>query len=131
KAGGIALVHTPEEAEAAAARILGEGFMGTPVTRVLVERLVDIAVQFYAAITLDRAAKRYLAIVSAEGGMDIEDIARSNPAAIRRTEVDPILGLKSYQSRFLVGHLPPEAREGTAATLAKMYEVVRESDATL
>jgi succinyl-CoA synthetase beta subunit len=131
KAGGIALVHTPDEAETAAARILSEGFMGTPVTRVLVERLVDIAVQFYAAIALDRAAKRYLAMVSAEGGMDIEDIARTNPGAIRRIEIDPILGLKPYQTRFLVGHLPPEAREGTADTLAKMYDVVRDADATL
>src|SRR5438132_8167105 len=108
KGGGIALVDSAADAEAAASRILTEGFRGTPVNRVLVERLVDIAEQFYAAITLDRSAQPYLAKVSAEGGVDIEALARDKPEAIRRTDVDPILGLRSYQARYLVGHLTPE-----------------------
>src|SRR5207245_7984117 len=91
KGGGIALVDSAADAEAAAKRILTEGFRGTPVNRVLVERLIDIAEQFYAAITLDRSAQRYLAMVSAEGGVDIEELAREKPEAIRRTDVDPIL----------------------------------------
>ncbi|HEY1331987.1 MAG TPA: ADP-forming succinate--CoA ligase subunit beta [Actinomycetota bacterium] len=131
KAGGIALVQSADEAAEAAARILGEGFRGTPVTRVLVERLVEIAEQFYAAITLDRSVKRYVAMVSAEGGMDIEETARTSPQAIRRAEIDPLLGLKPYQVRYLTGHLHPEAREGTGDVLTKMYAVVREADATL
>jgi succinyl-CoA synthetase beta subunit len=101
------------------------------VTRVLVERLVDIAAQFYAAITLDRSAQRYLAMVSSEGGMDIEEVARVKPEAIRRSGIDPVLGLRSYQVRYLAGHLPPEAREGTADVLRKMYEIVCTADATL
>jgi succinyl-CoA synthetase beta subunit len=131
KGGGIALVETPEEAESAAERILSEGFGGTPVTRVLVERLVEIAQQYYAAITLDRSSQRYLAMVSAEGGIDIEELARSKPQAIRRSEIDPLLGLRSYQIRFLVGHLPAQAREGSGAILQKMYEVLTSIDATL
>jgi succinyl-CoA synthetase beta subunit len=131
KGGGIALVESAEEAEAAARRILDEGFGGTPVTRVLVERLVDIAKQFYVAITLDRSAGRYAAIVSSEGGMDIEEIARERPAAIRDVRVDPLLGLKEYQVRYLIGHLPSDAKDGTAAVLRTMYEVVIASDATL
>ena len=131
KAGGIALVETAEEAEAAAERILTEGFRGTPLNRVLVERMVEIAEQFYAAITLDRSAQRYLAMVSSEGGMDIEEVARVKPAAIRRSEVDPLLGLRTYQSRYLVGHLPVAAREGTAGILRSMYDVVTSADATL
>jgi len=74
KAGGIALVQSSEEAEQAAKRIFTEGFSGTRVTRVLVERLVEIAEQFYAAVTLDRTTGRYLAMVSNSGGMDIEEI---------------------------------------------------------
>jgi succinyl-CoA synthetase beta subunit len=131
KGGGIALVDSANEAAAAAARILDNGFAGTPVTRVLVERLVDIAEQFYAAITLDRASAKYLAMVSSEGGMDIEEIARERPAAIRRAHVDPVLGIKDYQVRYLVGHLSAEAKEGAGEVLRKMYEVVGAADATL
>ncbi|HYT30548.1 MAG TPA: ADP-forming succinate--CoA ligase subunit beta, partial [Actinomycetota bacterium] len=131
KAGGIALVHSADEAEDAADRMLTEGFRGNPVTTVLVERLVDIAEQFYAAVTLDRGAQRYLAMVSSEGGMDIEEIAVSKPAAIRRAEVDPLLGMKPYQVRYLAGHLSAPAREGAASVLSKMYEVLTASDATL
>jgi succinyl-CoA synthetase beta subunit len=131
KGGGIALVGSPEEAEAAAARMLSEGFHGTKVTRVLVERLVDIAEQFYAAISLDRSAGAYLAIVSSEGGMDIEEVARERPDALRRVRVDPLLGLHAYQVRYAVGHLHAEAREGAAGVLAKMHEVLAANDATL
>jgi succinyl-CoA synthetase beta subunit len=131
KGGGIALVGSPEEAEAAAARMLSEGFRGTKVTRVLVERLVDISEQFYAAISLDRSAGAYLAIVSSEGGMDIEEAARERPEALRRVRIDPRLGLHAYQVRYGVGHLPLRAREGAGAVLAKMYEIIAANDATL
>jgi succinyl-CoA synthetase beta subunit len=131
KAGGIALVHSSNEAEQAAKRIFTEGFSGTPVTRVLVERLVEIAEQFYTAITLDRTTGRYLAMVSNSGGMDIEEIARSRPEAIRRCQIDPVLGLKDFQVRYLVGHLPLQAREGTADIIRRMYRIVEAADATL
>jgi succinyl-CoA synthetase beta subunit len=111
--------------------MLSEGFHGTKVTRVLVERLVDIAEQFYAAISLDRSAGAYLAIVSSEGGMDIEEVARERPDALRRVRVDPLLGLHAYQVRYAVGHLHAEAREGAAGVLAKMHEVLAANDATL
>jgi succinyl-CoA synthetase beta subunit len=131
KGGGIALVGTPEKAEAAARTMLSEGFRGTKVTRVLVERLVDIAEQFYAAISLDRGAGAYLGIVSSEGGMDIEQVARLRPDALRRVRIDPVLGLHAYQVRYAVGHLPPQAREGVAGVLTKMHEVLAANDATL
>jgi succinyl-CoA synthetase beta subunit len=131
KAGGIALVQTPEEAAEAAGRMLGEGFRGTPVSRVLIERLVDIAEQFYVALTLDRSSQRYLAIVSADGGMDIEQVAKEKPEALRKMTVDPVIALKDFQVRYLVGHLPPEAREGTADVLRRMYDLLCSKDATL
>jgi succinyl-CoA synthetase beta subunit len=131
KAGGIALVQSSDDAEQSAKRIFTEGFSGTRVTRVLVERLVDIAEQFYAAVTLDRTTGRYLAMVSNSGGMDIEEIARSSPDAIRRSQIDPVIGLKDFQVRYLVGHLPLEAREGTADIVRKMYRIVETADASL
>jgi succinyl-CoA synthetase beta subunit len=131
KGGGIALVQTAEDAEAAAERILSEGFQGTPVTRVLVEKLVDIAEQFYAAITLDRSSGRYLAMVSSEGGMDIEEVAWERPAAIRRRQIDPVIGLKDFQARFLTGHLAEAARAGAADVLGKMFDLIVDADATL
>ena len=131
KGGGVALVHSPQEAADEARRMLDEGFKGTKVTRVLVERLVDIAAQYYAAISMDRSVGKYLALVSNEGGVDIEETARTNPDAIRRLHVDAVLGLRPYQARRLVGHLPPQAREGSADLLRKMYSVLAEADATL
>jgi succinyl-CoA synthetase beta subunit len=101
------------------------------VTRVLIEKLVDIAEQFYAAITLDRSSGRYLAMVSSEGGMDIEEVARERPAAIRRRQIDPVIGMKDYQTRFLTGHLAEAARAGAADTLGKMFDLVVDADATL
>jgi succinyl-CoA synthetase beta subunit len=131
KAGGIALVQSPDEAAEAAAKMLSEGFRGTPVTRVLIERLVDIAEQFYAAITLDRSSQRYLAIVSADGGMDIEQVAKEKPEALRKMTIDPVIDLKDFQVRYLVGHLPPETREGAGDVLRRMYDLLCSKDATL
>jgi len=131
KGGGIVLAKSPQEAEDAARRMLDEGFNGMPVTRVLVEQLVDIAGEFYAALLVDRAAKRYLAMVSAQGGMDIEELARTKPEALRRTHVDPLVGLRPYQTRWLTGLLPPEARDGTADVLGKLHALLLDADATL
>ena len=131
KGGGVKLVHSPEDASREAARMLEEGFGGSPVTAVLVERLVDIGAQYYAAISLDRGAGTYLAMVSNAGGVEIEEVARTSPEAIRRVHVDAVRGLRPYQARRLTGHLPVEAREGAADLLTKAYDVLAEIDATL
>jgi succinyl-CoA synthetase beta subunit len=131
KGGGIVLARTPQEAEKAARKMLEDGFQGMPVPRVLLERLVDIDREFYMAITLDRTEKRYVAMTSSEGGVDIEEVAATHPEAIRRAAVDPLLGLKSFQVRRLVGGFPEEAREGAAALLSSLYDVLIQNDATL
>jgi succinyl-CoA synthetase beta subunit len=131
KGGGIVLAHTPREAETAARKMLEDGFQGMRVTRVLLERLVDIDREFYMAITLDRTAKRYVAMTSSEGGVDIEEIADTHPEAIRRAAVDPLLGFRPFHVARLVGGFPEEAREGAAALLRTLYDVLIESDATL
>jgi succinyl-CoA synthetase beta subunit len=131
KGGGIVLAKTPDEAEAAADRMFREGFQDMPVTRVLLEKLVDIRQELYMAITLDRTEKRYVAMTSSEGGIDIEEVAESKPEAIRKAAIDPLLGLKPFHVSRLVGGLAPEAREGAAALLGKLYELLLQNDATL
>jgi succinyl-CoA synthetase beta subunit len=131
KGGGIVLARSPAEAEDAARKILEDGFRGMPVNRVLVERLVDIRQEFYLAITLDRSARRYVAMTSTEGGVDIEEVAGSKPEAIRRAGIDPLLGLKPYHARRLVGPFPEEAREPAVELLGKLYRLLVECDATL
>jgi succinyl-CoA synthetase beta subunit len=127
------LVGSPEEAEAAAARMLSDGFRGTKVTRVLVERLVDISEQFYAAISLDRSAGAYLAIVSSEGGMDIEEVAATKPEAIVRVGVNPLIGLRPYHvNQLLYGAgFPPETHRGAAEIITRLYQVLTAEDAML
>src|ERR671914_2397576 len=131
KGGGIVLAHTPREAETAARKMLEDGFQGMPVNRVLLERLVDIDREFYMAVTLDRTEKRYVAMTSSKGGVDIEEIAETHPKAIRRAEIDPLLGFKDFQIRRLVGGFPDKARDGAAALLSTLYDVLIAHDATL
>jgi succinyl-CoA synthetase beta subunit len=131
KGGGIVLARTPAEAERAARKMFEDGFGGLPVTRVLLERLVDIDRELYVAITLDRSEQRYVAMTSSEGGIDIEEIAATHPAAIRRASVDPLLGLKPYQTRRLVGGFPEQVRQGASDLLERLYTVLIGSDATL
>src|SRR5919198_2913700 len=125
KGGGIVVAKSPEEAAAAAERMLTEGFKDMPVTRVLCEELVDVADEFYAAITLDRGAGTFLAMVTAEGGVDIEQLAQERPEAIRRVHIDPLIGMHGYELRWLTGTLPEEAREPASEILRRMYEVLR------
>jgi succinyl-CoA synthetase beta subunit len=131
KGGGIVLAQDPQEAEETARRILDQGFKGMPVGRVLVEGMVDIDREFYMAITLDRSVKRYVAMTSSEGGVDIEEIARDHPDAIRKAAIDPLLGLKPYQARRLVNGFPDGARDGAAALLSKLWGMLVANDATL
>jgi succinyl-CoA synthetase beta subunit len=131
KGGGVVLVDSPERAAEEAARMLGSDFKGLDVTQVLVEELLPIASEFYTSMLLDRSTGDYLAMMTAEGGMDIEELARTRPEALRRVHVDPMLGMRAFHVRDLVGTLPIGAREGAADVLRRMDELVQERDATL
>ena len=131
KGGGVELCESPDAAAAAADRMLGTDFKGFPVTRVLVEELLPIAQEFYTSMLLDRSRGDYLAMATAEGGMDIEELARTRPEALRRIHIDPMLGLRAYHVRELVGTLPVEAWEGAGDTIRKLFELLVERDATL
>ena len=131
KGGGVALVDSPQRAAEEAERMLREGFKGMPVTRVLCEELLPIAREFYTSLLLDRSTGRYLALMTAEGGVDIEELARTRPEAIRRVQVDPSIGMRPFHVRELVAALPSESREGAADIIAKAYRMLLEVDATL
>jgi succinyl-CoA synthetase beta subunit len=131
KGGGIVPVDSAADAEEAARGMLEGGFKGMRVTRVLVERRADIGAELYMAITLDRSAKRYAAMTSSEGGVDIEEIADTRPESIRRASIDPLLGLKPYQARRLVGGFPLESANGAVEVLTKLWDIVVSDDATL
>jgi succinyl-CoA synthetase beta subunit len=131
KGGGVVLVDSPERAGEEAARMLGSDFKGHAVTQVLVEELLPIAAEFYTSILLDRSTGGYLAMMTAEGGMDIETLASERPEALRRVHIDPALGLRAWHVRELTGTLPPGAREGAGEVLGKLWELLRERDATL
>ncbi len=106
KGGGVVIVDSPERAAAEAGRMLSEGFAGRPVTRVLCEELLQIAREFYTSILLDRSTGSYLAMMTAEGGVDIEELARTRPEALRRVHVDPLLGLQTYHLTSSPGCCP-------------------------
>jgi len=131
KGGGVELCRSPEAAAAAAERMIRGGFMGHVVDRVLAEELLPIAQEFYTSIVLDRSTGGYLAMMTTEGGMDIETLARERPEAIRRVQIDPLLGLRSYHVRELTGALPAGARGGARDVVRKLFELFWERDATL
>ena len=131
KGGGVVLCRSAGEAREAAERMLGSDFKGHAVTRVLVEELLPIAHEFYTSVLLDRSVGEYLWMLTAEGGMDIETLARERPEALRRVHVNPGLGLRPWHLRELVGLLPAGARDGAAQVLRAMWSVVQEADATL
>ncbi len=93
KAGGIKLANNAEEAREHATNILGMDIKGHIVKRVWVERASDISEEYYASFTLDRAAKKHLLMLSAEGGVEIETVAVSNPDAIVMRHINPVDGL--------------------------------------
>ncbi len=102
KAGGIALAEGPDDARTKAARILGMDIKGHTVHRVWVEQASDIAAEYYVSFTLDRSAKKHMAMVSAQGGVDIEAVAAATPDKVVRLHIDPVLGLPAWQARQLV-----------------------------
>ena len=131
KGGGVVLVDSPERAATEAGRMLRDGFKDMPVTQVLIEELLPIAEEYYTSIVLDRSRGDHLALMTAEGGMDIEEVARTRPEALRRVHIDPLLGMRAFHVRELTGTLPAEAREGASDVLRRLYELLGERDATL
>jgi len=133
KAGGIRLVKSPEEAEEEASKILGRRIKDIPVRRLLVEEAVNIQKEIYLGMTVDRSNGETLLIASAEGGVDIEEIARTAPEKIARVSVNPLLGLRDFQARNLATEIeiPRRLWRSFIAIAQNLFRAYQDLDATL
>jgi succinyl-CoA synthetase beta subunit len=133
KAGGVKLAHSPEEAEARAEEILGMDIKGHTVHRVMIAEGAKIAEEYYFSVLLDRSERRYLAMASVEGGMEIEQLAVERPEALARVPVDPTVGIDAAKAKEIVDQagFAPEVADEVAAVIQKLWTVYDEEDATL
>jgi succinyl-CoA synthetase beta subunit len=106
---------------------------GHVVRKVLVTEAVEIAEEYYVSVLLDRARRSYLAMASAEGGVEIEQLAAERPDALARIQLDPLVGLDSAKANEIVaaGHFPEAVAGQVAETLVKLWDLLRGEDATL
>ena len=140
KSGGVQLVRSPEEASAAAEKMLASNLVtpqtgpeGAPVEKLLIEELADIKHELYVALTIDRGHRGPSLLVSTQGGMDIEEVAAKNPEDIHTEPVDPLSGLMPFQTRRLVRQLGLDQAVASEASrvLSASYRVFVENDCTL
>jgi succinyl-CoA synthetase beta subunit len=133
KAGGIKLANDAGEVRTHAGAILGMDIKNHVVRRVWVEHASDIAEEYYASLTLDRAAKQHLLMLSAQGGVEIEEVAARDPDAIVRLHIDPVDGLSVETARQAAvdAAIPDKAVDGVADFLVKLYRCYTEGDCDL
>lgn len=133
KAGGVKLASNPDEAVTKAEAILGLDIKGHVVRRVLVTEASDIAEEYYFSFLLDRANRTFLAMASAEGGMEIEQLAVERPEALAKVPVDPIAGVDLAKAREIVkaGNFPEAVVEQAAEIVVKLWGTFVGEDATL
>ncbi|MPZ60396.1 MAG: ADP-forming succinate--CoA ligase subunit beta [Propionibacteriales bacterium] len=133
KAGGVKLAADPDEAASKAAEILGMDIKGHTVRRVLVVPAVDIAEEYYFSFLVDRANRSYLCIASVEGGVEIEEVARTNPDAVATVPVDPVTGVDEAKAREIVAaaKFPAELADQAVDMVGKLWNCFVGEDATL
>lgn len=133
KAGGVKVVHNPDDAAVAAEQILGLDIKGHVVRRVMVAAGARIEREFYFSVLLDRANRSYLSLCSVEGGVEIEVLAVERPEALARVEVDPLEGIDEAKAAEIAraGGFPEDLIAKVAPVLAKLYDVYTGEDATL
>jgi len=133
KAGGVKVVDGPGPAQEAADTILGLDIKGHITRRLLVERAVAIADEYYFSITFDRAAKMPLLMLTTMGGMDVEAVAEEHPDRLARLHVDPALGYRGFHGQRLMSmaNVPVGERKALAPLLAALYGVFADRDAML
>ncbi|HMQ35593.1 MAG TPA: ADP-forming succinate--CoA ligase subunit beta [Chloroflexaceae bacterium] len=134
KAGGVKLADTPEQAEQVAGQILGMDIKGLTVEKVLVAEAITYQKEIYLSAILDRATKRVVMIASSEGGVEIEEVAKTNPDAIVKLPAHPTLGLQDYQARelaFAIGLTDGKQARQFAQIASALYKVFVATDASL
>ncbi len=133
KAGGVKLARTKAEAIEAASQILGMDIKGYTVEKVLVAEAVDIEKEFYVGLINDRNTKSVMLMASAEGGVEIEEVAKKSPEKIIKMAIDPTMGLMDWQARKVALKLfndPSQIRQA-AGILVKLYQLYVDSDSSL
>lgn len=133
KAGGIKLANNKESVRQYANEILNMTIKGFPVKQILVSEAVDIAAEYYLSFTIDRNTRSVVLIISASGGMDIEEVARKTPEKIIRYNIDPFIGLPVYLARrfAFIFFKQNELAERMSSILQKLYKTFIETDASL
>jgi succinyl-CoA synthetase beta subunit len=133
KAGGVKLAKTPDDAAEAAAAILGMEIKGLRVNRVLVTPATPPEEEYYFSFLLDRANRSYLCIASVEGGVEIEEVARTNPDAVKKINVDPGTGVDAAKAAAIVDEaaFPAALRDQAVEMVQALWKVFVEEDATL
>ncbi|HZH72684.1 MAG TPA: ADP-forming succinate--CoA ligase subunit beta [Mariniphaga sp.] len=133
KAGGVKLAKTKAEAIEKAGEILGMDIKGLKVEKVLVADAVDIEKEFYVGLINDRNTKSITLMASAEGGVEIEEVARVSPEKIIKMTIDPVMGLMDWQARKIALQLfdDPKQMRQAAAILVKLYQLYVDTDSSL
>jgi succinyl-CoA synthetase beta subunit len=133
KAGGVKVAKTPDEAEAHAKAILGMDIKGHTVNRVLVDPGAQIESEYYFSFLLDRSNRTFLAMASAEGGMEIEELAVERPEALARVPIDATVGVDKAKAVEILtqAKFPAEVIDSTADTVVRLWETFVQQDATL
>ena len=133
KAGGVKLARSADEAEQVAGQILGMDIKGHTVHRVMVAAGARIASEYYVSLLLDRANRRYLAMASVEGGMEIEQLAVERPLALARVAVDPRTGIDRTKAEEIVraADFDQQVAAQVVTVLERLWAVYRDEDATL
>jgi len=133
KAGGVKIAKSPEEAKQVATQILGMNLKGLIVKKVLVSECIDIASESYLGVIVDRKTKRPVIMVSAAGGVEIEEVAKRTPEKIYKHSIDPMFGLRGFEARNLAFKLYSDAAIATKAAkaLQQLYQAFLSCDASL
>jgi succinyl-CoA synthetase beta subunit len=133
KAGGVKLAENPDEAVARARDILGMDIKGHTVHRVLIAPTADIAEEYYFSFLVDRANRNYLCIASIEGGVEIEEVARTNPDAVAKISIDPGKGVDDAKAAEIVAatRFPEAVADQAKDVIKKLWDVFIKEDASL
>jgi succinyl-CoA synthetase beta subunit len=134
KSGGILFAGDAREAGEVASKLIDSTIKGSTVTNILIEQKLDIADEFYASVTVDRQAKRYVVMASTSGGVDIEEIARTSPEKISRQHVDPIKGFDEHHAGEMLNHfadLKAQDKSQISTIINTLYCIAMDYDAEL
>jgi len=133
KAGGVKLADSPADAQQKAEGIIGMDIKGHTVHRVLIAEATDIKSEYYLSFLLDRANRTFMSICSVEGGVEIEEVAHSNPDAIARVPISPLAAVDHAKAMEIVkaGRIPDEAAEQAAVLAERLWAMFTDEDATL